>query len=98
MGLNTTILLLNDYIPAIDQDPKHWWDELHRSINDPRCMPSPILGGKILGIEHSSSNALFAVGGNTGKRLAVERDDNFATEDLLRAAAKTLGYRLVRRK
>jgi hypothetical protein len=96
MGLNTVIMINNDYLCDLDDSRAHWALELLIAIRGMKT------GGvrtfpwtKLVSMSHSDSTQVVAVGGNTGELLHVtgKRDKL----DLIREMAEEAGYTLVKK-
>lgn len=102
MGFNSTIMILNDNLHRIKDDPdfgKKVYDAVcgfghEDSTFDYQC--------KVLGVHHADNEMVFVVGGNTGQEVGYgahwsERLDMRKEEDkvqLLKNMADRLGYSL----
>ncbi len=108
MGWNTTVVVMNDSLGAIEQDPAFGRNfaracaEMHGSRHS---IDVPALGhcnaATVIETHHADGTVLVAVGGNYGTRLHStygfchhEREQK---ERLLRELADAFGYRIVRK-
>lgn len=99
VGYNTSILLLNDKLGEIEEDPafgKKLSDACRERL--PYRMPGGLL---VIETHHADYASLIQVGGNTASVLAgtvgYQRTDEVVKLCLLREMAAALGYE-VRRK
>jgi hypothetical protein len=108
MGFNTTVVILNDAVHEIKDDPD-FGRHLHDAVlglalpERSRLVPSGCHANAAEVIEHHHADGLklVAVGGNTGWDLGVEvsyrvaHEGSAALEEaLLRVLADKLGYRV----
>jgi hypothetical protein len=108
MGYNTTILILNDTMHEIDDDPKAWWEETRENIYRRLSQdgPFPRWGGrggtKVISNEHANYTNIIAVGGNTATILHLSLNSRHHEpqdkERIVREMASELGFYLVKKK
>lgn len=110
MGFNSVLLICNDAISAINEDPEGWWREAWQALSRPGSHPTTFgFGGYVnyfqaVSNEHADVVKLIAVGGNYATVLDsfMDRRASHHTEEgqveILKRAAKKLGYRLVRKR
>ncbi len=103
MGWNTTVLVLNDALHEIENDPsfgKRLGFAIQQNHMRPGridvpvgCHANPVT---VLEQHHADQVAMLAVGGNDGRVLGhgFWQDSN---EQLLKRVADELGYRLVKK-
>lgn len=114
MGFNTTLLILNDAMGVIDDDPAGWWAETKKHLYDAQKGEPVTFGHRgyanhftVVGNYHADETVLMAVGGNYATIL--HRDyrgmggggGHHEPEDqlkLLKRAAEKHGYTLVRKR
>lgn len=110
MGYNTTVLILNDAMSVIEEDPAGWWRKVREASVEAMKGKPVTFGHKgyanhftVITDYHADETALIAVGGNyatvlhrtyTG-RGHHEQEQQLA---LLKAAALERGYTLVRKR
>lgn len=63
MGYNTTLVVLNDFLSDIRDDPEFGRKVYHACLNSEEVDIGP--GVKIAGVNHATNFNLYAVGGNT---------------------------------
>ena len=102
MGFNSTILILNDRLHEIENDPE-FGAKLAIGINEfgyaSERQKSYITGQtKVLSCQHADNMAVIAVGGNCGTKLDTvfglthhKEDDKL---EIVKQMAENLGYRL----
>lgn len=98
MGFNTTIVILNDALESIANDPqfgKKLRDAILRGTSPSRCPVRITAGmsdaGSVIETHHADENVVVSVGGNTG---IVIKDDIYGADTNLvsiKEIAKTLG-------
>ena len=105
MGFNTTVMILNDHIDFIENDPqfgRRLADAMRRMWVEEK--PLDIGVGKVIETHHADGLAAVVVGGNTGRLLGYaggcgairfEGDDVFS---ILSALAEQHGYVLKKRR
>lgn len=111
MGLNSTVVILNDYLGAIVRDPE-FGRRLHTAIVSPEDKTiysvdgrASCCAGKVLGTDHADFSHLYLVGGNTGSDLGhvlggyepKGKGRKKQLVHLLKALADELGYEVKRR-
>lgn len=70
MGLNSTILILNDDIPDIDKDPVTWWQKVREAIVHNKTGPIPgARHTQLATTHHADDSSVLLVGGNTTEVL-----------------------------
>ena len=106
MGFNTTVVVLNDALPYIEEDPE-FGKKLARAISeaslghkvDVRASNGMVSHGnaaQVIETHHADGTAVVAVGGNMGVKLGsafVGYSDDYNV-DVLRALADQMGYRI----
>lgn len=107
MGYNTTVVVMNDALRAIESDEK-FGESLARACGSLAAMEGErvdvasqghINAATVLETHHADQLVPILVGGNTGYVIEGRlhyRD--YSAESLLRMLAARLGYKLVRRK
>lgn len=104
MGFNTAILMLNDALGDLRDDPDvgvKLYDAVTRTT---RGQPVVVHLGchgnaaTVIPSQHASLNQVIVVGGNTIQRLATTSDDVDSPEKLMRFLAQSLGYTVSRRR
>jgi hypothetical protein len=102
MGLNTTLVLMNDYLHNIQEDKnlgdKIWNAVTDRMINIPRSIScgGAVEAIKVIETHHSSIYYPVLVGGNTGELVTspVALNSENLKLALLKSLANELGYRV----
>lgn len=110
MGFNTTFVICNDAMGAIDDDPAGWWSEAkHAAFRALSQRPVEFgfgchaNGFWVAATHHADVVSLIAVGGNYPSVVSRESWGNRGHREpadqveLLRRAADKLGYVLVRK-
>ena len=129
MGFNSVVMICNDCIGAIEDDPKGWWEKTWRALNNilghslsyEEAREEERKGGRRTALDltgsyghgcnangyqavwncHASSTGLIAVGGNHATVLLQEYEVPHHSHEgqvkLLKALAKKLGYRVVKK-
>lgn len=104
MGINTTVLILNDYLHDIEKDEGFGF-RLSGGIQAHNLGSKSDLyighGTKIISSVHADYSSLLVVGENTGSRLAISKNYKIPESDvnleLLKQAADNLGYKLIKK-
>jgi hypothetical protein len=101
MGLNTTVLILNDALHQIETDPQ-FGENLARAIMTGQSIDVSAgchcNAARVLETHHADMTSVVAVGGNIGRRVSVFNGNHFdSPEDTLKALADSLGFRVVRK-
>lgn len=108
MGFQTTIMILNDALGEIDNDPKGWWEKTsemikaHRGNSDPQSygFGSFSNGFTLVDVHHADVTSVIAVGGNYSTILSkLPRQSHHSEEhelELIKKLAKKHGYKLVK--
>lgn len=87
MGLNTTVVILNDYLHDIENDPE-FGKKLSRAIKNSGFNDST-RGFQVVTCHHNSATSVIAVNGNRGRVIGWSMD---------RATDEELVKELVRRQ
>lgn len=95
MGFNTAMIVLNDTVHQIRNDPKVGEAIYLGAINAERGQYMPH-GLQTLPSCHADTMQIIALGGNTLRAIGYGRWDD-DDETLLRRLANKLGYRIVRK-
>ena len=109
MGYNTGVLILNDAIPDITDNPEKFVQNLYQAIRGFGKNPldfaigNHVNGGKVFHCNHADWVGVYAIGGNHTSKLLEQfngghhhdLDDQLSLLDLI---ADNLGYRLVKKK
>jgi hypothetical protein len=107
MGYNTTVVIMNDTLGYIEQDPD-FGKELVNAIRIlPWRKPAPVssrgapAAARVIETHHNRDMAVVAIGGNTGVVIGSAGPDEVlasdsAEIDMLRELARNMGYRLVK--
>lgn len=106
MGYNTTVMICNDSLHAIESDPE-FGKSLGNAIQEAGCYNKPVdvsagiycNAARVIECHHADATALVAVGGNHGTSLGeFYYVGHHHTTDgqvaLLKALADKLGYRV----
>lgn len=112
MGLNSTLVIINDTMPDIERDPEFGKKvaEAIRGFNVSARWPYISSGNcanvaEIVGVHHADCFTTFVVGGNTGEELGSAGSwspqfNKIKQEDrpiwYLKNPARSLGYRIVK--
>ena len=109
MGINTTVVILNDALNEIENDPD-FGKNLGDAIRKHGFMSSPTTsvssGGfcdaaEVIEMHHSECRAIIEVGGSMGVKLFDDvgkiKYSKERTLNIVKEMAKQLGYRLVKR-
>jgi len=109
MGFNSTILIINDCLGPISEDPEFGkkveqaitrfpYYEGHNDISSGHCCNA----ASVLSCQHSAFTALLAVGGNCGTQLSYDIGQSHHKESdkerILRQYADELGFYVVRKR
>lgn len=99
MGLNTAMIVRNDFLHEIKDDPKFGekvWTAVCYSGDEDRM---PYLGQAftILPSSHADYMQIVAIGGNCIRRLGFGGGYRATDEEMLKQLAFEMGYRLVKR-
>lgn len=112
MGWNTGVLLLNDALHEIKENPAAFANNLLRAIDDFGYVKRPTVdfvvgrhgnGGTVFHKAHADSLGVYAIGGNCTTQLLSSgmRGDYHRTEDdqvaILVSLAAKHGYKLVKK-
>jgi hypothetical protein len=107
MGYNTTLIVLNDALHEIEEDP-----EFGKKVAQATRKASMLREGDrgidirsgchvnaatVVETHHADQVKLIAVGGNCGQDLGYHGGYRSDKEDLLRSLADDLGYRIVKK-
>lgn len=102
MGFNSTILIRNDFLNEVKDDPEFGKKVFHAIQHGPQKYPSPSGSFQVITVDHADSYYLIIAGGNAATPIAatggyhmnprIPKDQ----DTLLRRFVKQLGYRLVR--
>ena len=95
MGLNTTVLILNDYLGEIAKD-QDFGRKLNYAANENSHTPFA-RGAHIAAMNHSGDMSLILVGGNTSEVLLTTYGCHHTPEDIARKLADSLGFKLIRK-
>lgn len=107
MGYNTAILVLNDTLNDISDNPQAWWDKVRDSIatfgiskNNDLYISSIVEGTKVFHMEHADCVTPYALGGNYTFVIGngETNTEKLFEINLLKNLAKKYDYRLVKRK
>lgn len=109
MGFQTTLMIKNDNINIIDEDPKAWWERTKQAILSHRGNFEPIqysansgAGFTVLDVSHSSVTVVLAVGQGGAEILSKQSNQSYKNVpdqvELLNKMARDLGYKLVKVK
>lgn len=75
MGYNTVVLVLNDRLSEIENNPKFGAELVaairHHSPSNPDRAPYVTGQTQVISIDHSGGLQIVAIGGNTGKRVGT---------------------------
>lgn len=99
MGMNTAMIVRNDFLHEIKEDPKFGekvWTAIAYNGNEQR-MPYLGEGFSVLPSSHADYIQVVAIGGNIIRRLGIGGGYRAADEDILRNLADSMGYRLVKK-
>lgn len=109
MGYNSTVVVMNDAMTAIEKDPE-FGKKLVQAIlsQHGKNVPVDISSGghvnaaTVIDCHHSDYSSLILVGGNMGTVLVSDasgyKHDAFDQFDACSALAKKLGYKLTKKK
>jgi hypothetical protein len=108
MGFNSTIMICNDCIDAIEKDPAGWWTAAWEALSLGKLPQRFGIGGCVNGFlavaqHHADVHSVIAVGGNyatvlwQGMRGIAGHHEEADIIKLLKAAASKYGYRLVKK-
>lgn len=98
MGFNSTLVVLNDQLDSIRDDPQ-FGRKVHDACSRVIMSDEPIRiypGAMAVETHHADGMLVIAVGGNTAKVLGYGGDWRCTPEDMVRSLADGLGFRLVR--
>jgi len=99
MGLNTAMIVRNDFLHEIRKDQqfgeKVWTAIAHNG--DERRMPYLGQSFSILPSSHADCMQVVAIGGNCIRRLGHGGAYSASDEEVLRTLARSMGYDLKRR-
>lgn len=108
MGLNSVIVIANDYlhdiVEQIIKDPKSFTDALSQRINAPSQPADDIFAGrfKVISVAHNDFTNIVLIGGNTGRSIGgfggTPVDEKVAIEQAIRALADRYGYEVKKKK
>jgi len=103
MGLNTSVLIKNDALHEIAED-KDFGSKIQQAVQRVFEKPIQITSGKIsnaaivVETHHSDDISVVAFGGGKAQQLgSLIRNESDKPEEILRALAATMGYRLVKK-
>lgn len=106
MGLNTTVVVLNDGLSFIKENPVEFVDNLYDAImrlrNDPIWVPcgSHCNVAEVVETHHADHTVVISVGGNCGSILGYsfgfKHRDEESKVRILKSLATEMGYRLVK--
>lgn len=97
MGFNTAMMVQNDHLHEIENDPE-FGRKVSDAVRQTYGREKPYMHGfDMLPTAHADTMQVVAVGGNTIRRLGYS---GYAAEDeaILRDVARQLGFRLVKIK
>jgi len=111
MGHNTAVLLLNDAIHGVQEDPKGFtdalmdaWHKFQRNHGNPTDFPvgNHGNGGTVFHESHADVTSVYAVGGNhTSKLYTTHNGGKHYTDEerlkLLKELAAEMGYNIVKK-
>jgi len=111
MGHNTAVLILNDAIHGVQEDPKAFADNLMRAwglfqrTGNPTdfAIGNHVNGGTVFHEAHADVTGVYAIGGNhTSKLFTVYNGGNHHTDDdrvkLLKELAAEMGYTITKKR
>ena len=105
MGFNTTVVVCNDFIHDIEQNPGEFAKGLADGIGAYTYKQRPIyigFGANVIETHHADGNAVVSVGGNCGHVLGhvlgSNREDNETKLSFIKQLAEQHGYRLVKKR
>ena len=108
MGYNTTVVVMNDALKNIKNDP-NFGEKLVAAINHLQIDNKPIdvsatYGNSVnvnavtvIESHHADDFIVVAIGGNYGEVLGYGGTDSDNKEEILKTLANSMGYRLVKR-
>ncbi len=107
MGYNTTILILNDAMGDMQENPKEFVDNLLLAVGEHRhdqrndfAIGNHVNGGSVLAMSHADTINVIAVGGNYGTVLDQYYNPTAAHHTyegkvmILKLLAEELGYKV----
>ena len=99
MGLNTAMIVRNDFLHEIKGDPEFGakvWTAIAANGNEKRM---PYLGQafSVLPSSHADYVQVIAISGNTIRRLGYGGDYASSDEEILRSLARRMGFDFKRR-
>lgn len=112
MGFNTAVLLLNDHIHSIRENPPQFAENLMRAIEKHWSVkPGETVdfgvgnccnGGTVFHQAHADNTGVYAIGGNYASKLLISPFGQHHTPEgqliLIREMAEKLEYRLTKKK
>ncbi len=107
MGYNTAILVLNDTLHEISENPASWWQSVCADINNFNTIGHHNSyvkgtggGTKVFHVEHANYVTPYAIGGNYTFVIGngESNTEQLFEINLLKNLAKKYDYRLVKRK
>ena len=110
MGFQTTLTILNDAIPAIEADPKGWWEKTMQEIQShPGNLGSKSYGFghhangfAVAAMHHADVTSVIAVGGNHSTVLAQLYGQGHHSDEtrleLMKKLADEMGYSLTKKR
>jgi hypothetical protein len=103
MGYNTSVLILNDGLNEIENDPEFGKKLVAGILQVQRGKPVTIpVGGfanpvVVVETHHADQNVVVAFGGNYVKVLGNAGNYRATPEQMLRALAEDMGFRLIKK-
>lgn len=104
MGLNTSVIIRNDALNEI-KDDKEFGQKLYEAVN--KCSGeknvdiragSFVNAASVVETHHADFLTVVSFGGNTAEKLGYGGNYRNTKEEILKALAEQLGYRLVKKK
>ena len=107
MGYNSTLMIMNDGIQAIDRDLENWWEHTKVAIarkdyKSQQPASNHCNVSQVLCVEHADMTQIVAVGGNCGHTLGLVLGWHHSKPEdqieVLKDLARQLGYNLVKKR
>ena len=106
MGYNTTMMIMNDGIGAIDRDLPNWWERVKNAIftqnyDEQQPASNHCNVSQVICCQHADLTQIVTVGGNYGDLLGLVLGWKHHTKDdqlkIVKDLAEQMGYRLVKK-
>jgi hypothetical protein len=110
MGFNTAVLILNDSLGSMEQNPQGFVENLSNAIGKfyyekesvDFAIGNHVNGGSVFHVDHADFTGVYAIGGNYTSKLLVKYGiSHHKDEDkleLLKLLADNMGYRIVKKR